>query len=513
MKTRYFKYVYILLIVLILFIVGSYAFFSWGSNANSNTNVSFDVIAETVYIEYDAGPDITGANLYPVDDKSDGISKTITVKTDKVVQSKPVTFNLYLDLTSVPTALLHNSFKWAVYTGNDLVSSGNLTDSTVSCNKNSAVNHIVLFSNEKVTTTEKKYVLYLWIDGTDNNPDDMMNKSFEFNLHADGNNALLKSATNILTKKYEKGNKTSITTAGGEAITQASSVGLMQDSFGNIRYYGANPNNYVTFNGESAGWRIIGVFDTEDEKGNVSKRVKLIRATSIGSYAYDNKPSGVGTSTSNNGSNDWADARLMMLLNPGYETKSSLYAYEGSLYWDRKSGTCYAGKSEGTTSCDFTSTGLTSQAQSQIDKVKYYLGGNSTAAVYADDYYNFERGTTVYSGHQTTWNGYIGIMYPSDYVYATDLSVCTKDGYNYNDKNCENKDWLLDARNSTWTMSSISSYDYWAFHVYREGDVCRNGFFGVHYSFGVRPVAYLKSNSQIVNGTETGTQSDPYIIG
>ena len=155
MKTIYFKYVYILLIVLILFIVGSYAFFSWGSNANNNTNVSFDVIADTVYIEYDAGSDITGANLYPVDDKSNGISKTITVKTDKV-SSKPVTFNLYLDLTSVPTALLHSSFKWAVYTGNDLVSSGNLTDSTVSCNKNSAVNHIVLFSNENVTTTEKK---------------------------------------------------------------------------------------------------------------------------------------------------------------------------------------------------------------------------------------------------------------------------------------------------------------------------------------------------------------------
>ena len=510
MKTRYFKYVYILLIVLILFIVGSYAFFSWGSNANNNTNVSFDVIADTVYIEYDAGSDITGANLYPVDDKSDGISKTITVKTDKVVQSKPVTFNLYLDLTSVPTALLHNSFKWAVYTGNDLVSSGNLTDSTVSCNKNSAVNHIVLFSNEKVTTTEKKYVLYLWIDGTDNNPDDMMNKSFEFNLHADGNNALLKSATNILTKKYENGNKTSITTAGGEAITQVVSEGLMQDSFGNIRYYGADPNNYVTFNEEDAGWRIIGVFDTEDENGNVSKRVKLIRATSIGKYAYDNKPSGVGTSTNDYGSNDWTDARLMMLLNPGYENTSSLYAYEGSLYWNRKSGTCYAGESEGTKSCDFTSTGLTSQSQSQIDKVKYYLGRYSNSAVYADDLYNFEREKTVYSEHQTTWNGYIGLMYPSDYTYATDLSVCTKAGNDYqNDTtNCKNKDWLLDTSNGTWTMSPYSNYAFTAF------DVLTSGFFynnAVSYAYGVRPVLYLKSNLQIINGT--GTQSDPYIIG
>ena len=512
MKTRYFKYVYILLIVLILFIVGSYAFFSWGSNANNNTNVSFDVIADTVYIEYDAGSDITGANLYPVDDKSDGISKTITVKTDKVAQSKPVTFNLYLDLTSVPTALLHSSFKWAVYTGNDLVSSGNLTDSTVSCNKNSAVNHIVLFSNENVTTTEKKYVLYLWIDGTDNNPDDMMNKSFEFNLHADGNNALLKSATNILTKKYENGNKTSITTAGGEAIIQASSVGLMQDSFGNIRYYGANPNNYVTFNGESAGWRIIGVFDTEDENGNVSKRVKLIRATSIGNYAYDNKLSGTGTSTSNNGSNDWTDARLMMLLNPGYENTSSLYAYEGSLYWNRKSGTCYAGESSGTKSCDFTSTGLTTDAQSQINKVKYYLGRNVVSqGLYADDYYNLERGTDVYSGHHTYWIGYVGLIYPSDYAYATDLSTCDKAGSNYADDttNCTEKDWLLDNEHWAWTLSPCSSGDYGSSCINTSKNfINNNSAFNIH---DVRPVLYLKSEIEIKSGT--GKQSDPYILG
>ena len=511
MKTRYFKYVYILLIVLILFIVGSYAFFSWGSDANNNTNVSFDVIADTVYIEYDAGSDITGANLYPVDDKSDGISKTITVKTDKVVQSKPVTFNLYLDLTSVPTALLHNSFKWAVYTGNDLVSSGNLTDSTVSCNKNSAVNHIVLFSNEKVTTTEKKYVLYLWIDGTDNNPDDMMNKSFEFNLHADGNNALLKSATNILTKKYENGNKTSITTAGGEAITQASSVGLMQDSFGNIRYYGANPNNYVTFNGESAGWRIIGVFDTEDENGKISKRVKLIRATSIGNYSWDNKNTSTGAED-NSGKNDWTTARLMKLLNPStvYTTDSNDNGNGQSLYWNKTSGTCFSGKNNATTSCNFTSTGLTSQAQSQIDKVKYYLGGSSTdQGLYVDDYYNFERGTTVYSGHQPTWPGYIGLMYPSDYAYATDLSVCRKDGYNYDTDttNCTGTDWLFN-NSTTWLISPDSGFSDAAFLVISSGIV---GSTTAYVSYGVRPVAYLKSDLQIVDGT--GTQSDPYILG
>ncbi len=509
MKIKYFKYIYIVLIVLILSIVGSYAFFGWSNANGNNTNVSFDVISETVYINYDAGSNIEGVELYPVDDKSEGISKTITVKTDKVT-SKRVSFNLYLDLTSVDSALLDSSFKWAVYSNNSIVSSGNFASGSVSCNKNSSINHIVLLSNQEVTTTEKVYILYIWIDNSVINSDSLMSKSFSFNLHADGVNALLNGGANTLYKKYVNSSKSNVTTAGGESITQVSSLGMMQDSFGNIRYYGSNPNNYVTFNGESAGWRIIGIFDTEDENGNVEKRIKLIRASSIGSYAYDNKPSGEGTSTSQYGSNDWTDARLMMLLNPGYENGDSFYDLLGSLYWNRKSGTCYAGSSEGTTSCDFTSTGLTTDAQSKIDKVKYYLGGSSShSGLYADDYYNFERGTTVYSGHQTTWNGYIGIMYPSDYAYATDLSVCTQDGFNYasDTTNCGEKDWLLDASNWTWTMSPLSGFAYFAFSVAPQGYVIYED---VDEAYGVRPVVYLKPDVKITDGT--GESNDPYIL-
>lgn len=178
MRISYLKYFYILLIVFILSMLGSFAYFSWGSDTDSNTNVSFDVVAETVYIEYDAGSDIEGANLYPVDDKGEGISKTITVKTDKTI-SKPVTFNLYLDLTDVPEELMDDSFKWAIYRDNELVASDSITKNIVECSKNNT-NHIVLVNNETVDTTLKKYTLYLWIDGNMTNPDTMMNKSFKF---------------------------------------------------------------------------------------------------------------------------------------------------------------------------------------------------------------------------------------------------------------------------------------------------------------------------------------------
>ena len=49
---------------------------------------------------------------------------------------------------------------------------------------------------------------------------------------------------------------------------------LYEDEHGDIRYYGASPNNYVSFNNEL--WRIIGVIDG---------KIKIIRNESIGNYA------------------------------------------------------------------------------------------------------------------------------------------------------------------------------------------------------------------------------------
>ena len=190
MRISYLKYFYILLIVFILSMLGSFAYFSWSSGDSNNTNVSFDVVADTVYIYYDAGSSLNGADLYPTDDKSDGVSKDITVKIDKVVQSKPVTFNLYLDLTDVPEGLMNDSFKWALYDGDTQIKTGSITDTTTNCSTNNS-KHITLLSGSIDTVKQQNYVLYLWIDGNMSNPDTMMNKSFKVNLHADGVNATL----------------------------------------------------------------------------------------------------------------------------------------------------------------------------------------------------------------------------------------------------------------------------------------------------------------------------------
>ncbi len=84
---------------------------------------------------------------------------------------------------------------------------------------------------------------------------------------------------------------------------------LVEDDFGNLRYIGANPNNYVQFNNEL--WRIIGVMkDIENADGSKTDKVKLIRSESIGKFRWDNKANGTGSSTSEYGSNDWSDSAL-----------------------------------------------------------------------------------------------------------------------------------------------------------------------------------------------------------
>ena len=275
--------------------------------------------------------------------------------------------------------------------------------------------------------------------------------------------------------------------------------GIMLDNNGDYRYYGADPNNYVTFNDET--WRIIGAFNNVDDgTGNKETRLKIIRDESIGNYSWDSSAS---TVNSGNGVNDWSKADLMTELN--------------TLYYNSTSGTCYNGSNNASTTCNFTSTGLDSTARSMVDNAVYHLGGSSSySGLYADDYYNAERGTTVYScstndgacPRATTWTGKVGIMYLSDYAYAVDLSLCTKVGDNYDNSTCKSNDWLF-ISSYQWTLMPASSSAYRAFYIGSTGYVDING--RVRLTYVARPVLYLKSDVTVVGGE--GTSSNPYQLG
>ena len=281
---------------------------------------------------------------------------------------------------------------------------------------------------------------------------------------------------------------------------------LMKDVGNNIRYYGASPNNYIYFNcsnysNQSSStcetWRIIGVFDG---------KIKLIRNESIGEYSWDNK--NVSTGAENDyGKNDWTDARLMKLLNPGYESETT----GGSLYYNAKSGNCYSGQSNATKACNFTSTGIkNATTRNLISDTIYYLGGHNSFSVYPNQIYEKERGTTVYSGRPTEWTGKIALAYPSDYGYAADLGKCSQNLNNYNNSTCTSNNWMkaIVAPNYGWLLTPRSGIASNVWYVYSSGGVYYNSY--VYNAYGVAPVLFLNSDANVKSGT--GTSSDPYQI-
>ena len=275
------------------------------------------------------------------------------------------------------------------------------------------------------------------------------------------------------------------------------------------RYIGADPNNYVTFNNET--WRIIGVFTVDDGTGKKEERLKIIRNESIGNYSWDNKDTSTGAEKAY-GKNNWTDARLNYLLNPGHESES----IGGSLYWNSGSGTCYSGSGNATTNCDFTTTGLKEEAREMIGDTLWYLGGTLNYTSLTSHFYSYERGRIVYRGRDTSWVGKVGLMYPSDYGYATsggsttDRNAClNKELYNWDSSDfsdCKNNDWIFNS-SEQWTITPHASSSYDVFILSSTGYLSGNF---ARTTFGVRPVVFLKSSIKIVDGD--GSSSNPYIL-
>ncbi|MBQ6220200.1 MAG: InlB B-repeat-containing protein [Methanosphaera sp.] len=84
-----------------------------------------------------------------------------------------------------------------------------------------------------------------------------------------------------------------------------------------MRFVGSNPNNYIRFNNEL--WRVVGVFDTEDENGVVKPRIKIVKINGIGSLSYDSSES---TINDGYGINEWSQSDIMKLMNPGYSSNT-----------------------------------------------------------------------------------------------------------------------------------------------------------------------------------------------
>ena len=618
----------ILLAVIITGIGVSFGYFIW--NSTNNTDISFTV--EGAVVELSDGTDIKGANLMPVINYttggSDVIKKDIKIKLKNNVTSD-VTVNFKLKINSIDSGLKHSSFKYnLVNASGTSISSGDFATSKAG----DSISLLSLSStNGTLTTSLTGYTLYIYIDGTVDNPSSMMNQSFDFSFVVDGSNSTVEHISAVKKVESLDDGSTGDSGSGVYKVThnaipaESSATGSEIPAVTDYRYYGPNPNNYILlpdmnttesrcmfndkelwnpsmgewpanfdcekevvykldvrsnvnlyipastfeivapagsmtynetnnkclYNGSSINtmylenvdknvcmqmsvikipqqgnqgalitkmndkphklnvknglYRIIGSIYDERSKTN---RLKVIKATPLtdGTTSLYSWDVGVedfyyyyniwATPTNGNFSNSLTSgSQLMKLLNSG-------------AWWSGTSGSYY-NRSTTATTVNFTNYKLSDKAKSNIDISRYYLGGYNNNPPLTNEMYGYEKGTLRYDENRPLyWDGYVGLMYPSDYGYAAG-NVCATgtDLFNYF-RECSNKDWLYKAGVDQWLMSPSSDNDGAVLYVEFDGLV--RGIVN-HLTFAVSPVFYLTPSASITSGT--GTLSDPYLLG
>ena len=268
----------------------------------------------------------------------------------------------------------------------------------------------------------------------------------------------------------------------------------------NIRYAGASPKNYISFNNEL--WRIIGTFNVTTSSGKTEKLMKIVKNESFSTeMSWDSSESGVNGGL---GVNEWSQADLMIMLNTYYIGTSTTCNYCNNM----NQGTC-------TNDCSSSVNQIDSAYRNMIENVVW----NTGAITYADSIerssaYTQERGTTTgkecTSGtycndtveRATTWTGKVGLIYPSDYGYAS------TSGTDIVNSAITTTNWLNSGL--YWPVSPFFANSNDAFYVwFVDSDDCVYNI-SVSSWAGVRPSVYLKSDVSIISGD--GSSSLPYQI-
>ena len=261
------------------------------------------------------------------------------------------------------------------------------------------------------------------------------------------------------------------------------------------RYRGKEPKNYVTFNNEI--WRIIGVFPTDDGTGKIENRIKLIRNETLNESVW-------------NGCSSYkADNYFLTVCDDPNGIKnnfniSMIKEYLNTTYYNT----------------------LINESKNMIDNAKYYLGGydgwvNEQGYTQTSvQMYSYERkiqNTTsnefYYGSNPNNWVGKLGLMYASDYGYASgncenkriyDIKSSSNDIRACNDTN-----WLY-INSDEWLLNQNSEDVSFVYSIGESGSVFSKEA-PILIPLKYRPVLYLKSNVKIISGS--GTINDMYILG
>ena len=282
------------------------------------------------------------------------------------------------------------------------------------------------------------------------------------------------------------------------------------DDENGIRYEGTNPDNFICLDNQKEGtcsntsllFRIIGLFDEEysTDGTNSSGTKKLLKVIDTNNYGGTS-----GKYWNSTGLNNWNTASLKTELNGTYLTTL------------------------------LGTSNVNSKLSSGVANAKWYLGGASTSnrsELTAEGIYTEERNpSAIYSGNPSSIYAKVGLMYPSDYGYATvGGSTTNKTGcrseplYDWNryqdstNSDCKDNDWLFISQisfvnNGEFLISPFSSMGSVVAVLMSPGFVHLMMADSASYrQFAVRPTFYLDSDAiKIVGGD--GTQTSPYHIG
>ena len=200
----------------------------------------------------------------------------------------------------------------------------------------------------------------------------------------------------------------------GESILEKEPIvtsedGLYKDEYEDRYFYrGANPNNYITFNGES--WRIVSI--------EADGTIKIMREASIGDRQWGG------------GNNNWShEAGLNYFLNNSY--------LKGM---------------------------LSLNAQNQISLKSWSIGG-----VVPD---NNDLENQINDENRTKWSGKIGIITVSEYIRSnSNQNTCgTFDEINNNYNSCKNTTWMY-IKDNWWTITAYEFTNDEAYEIVSDGSI------------------------------------------
>ena len=185
---KYKLYMIVSIIVLVISISGSLAWYTWASTYNATAVLGF-CIPEISFI---GGETLKGDNLIPTTNKDKYLKKQIDVYLNKTCkEGDSGVMNLYMKLDVLPEALQDETFIFEVVKDDEILYSGNFKDKKQG-------DTLTLLENQIITEDDSIYFIYIYIDGTRDNPIEMSNQSFKFTVWGEGTGAIYKN--NVITQ-------------------------------------------------------------------------------------------------------------------------------------------------------------------------------------------------------------------------------------------------------------------------------------------------------------------------